>query len=57
MPAEGTVLERVKSCSSVGCLLRLQPSELIASESEGDTRKNGHIKDGFLLRKSVRGRP
>ncbi len=41
MPAESTTLEQVKSCTSVSCLiymeplelLRLQLSELIASES------------------------
>ncbi len=41
MPAESSVLEQVKSCGSVSCLinmepselLRLQPSEPIASES------------------------
>ncbi len=41
MPAESTILEQVKSCNSVSCLinmeplelLRLQPSEPIASES------------------------
>ncbi len=41
MPAEPSVLEQVKSCGSVSCLinmepselLRLQPSERIASES------------------------
>ncbi len=41
LPAESTILEQVKSCGSISCLinleplelLRLQPSELIASES------------------------
>ena len=57
---ETAVLKLVKSCTSVSCLinmeplelLRLQPSELIASESEGQPKYQCciHLKtDGFFL--------